>query len=93
MTQGKKCKSLGQGRRSPCSPIPDQNGANLAVSTAAVHSSASRTRRLPPTPSRSPTVQFKLVGAVDVATAPYGLAIPKKSEKLAPAVLAALEEH
>ena len=86
-TQSKKCKSSGKGAVTVLS-FPDQNGANLALNSGRP-SSASPTRRSPPMRSRSQTAQFKLVGAA-FATAPYGLAIPKKSG-LAPAVLAALK--
>ena len=73
---------------SRCSSFPDQNGANLALSAAA-RSSASPTRRSPPTRSRSRTASSSS-SARRYATAPYGLAMPKSSG-LDKAVLAALK--
>lgn len=86
-TQGKKCKAEGKGAVTVL-VFPDQNGANLAVSSG----------RAPLGFADSPVVdyqvkqsngQFKVVGQ-PYANAPYGLAVPKGSG-LAPAVLAAVK--
>jgi polar amino acid transport system substrate-binding protein len=86
-TQSKKCTSGGK----PAVKVQsysDQNGANLALSSGRAQLGFADS------PVAAYAVkkaggQFKLVGAT-FATAPYGLAIPKKSG-LAPAVLAALK--
>ena len=57
--------------------FPDQNGANLALVAAAARSWASPTRPPAAYAVKKSNGQFKLVGAT-YATAPYGLAIPKK---------------
>jgi polar amino acid transport system substrate-binding protein len=81
--QSKKCAS-------PVKVLsfPDQNGANLALSSGRAQLGFADS---PPAAYavKKSNGQFKLVGPT-LAAAPYGLAIPKKSG-LAPAVLAALK--
>jgi polar amino acid transport system substrate-binding protein len=89
MTQGlKKCKPEGKPPVTVLS-FPDQNGANLALSSghAQVGFADSPVAAYAVKKSNG---QFKLVGAT-FGTAPYGLAIPKKTN-LAPAVQAALKQ-
>jgi polar amino acid transport system substrate-binding protein len=86
-TQSGKCTKAGKGKVTVL-VFPDQNGANLAVSSGRAQLGFADT------PVASYQVKksnglFKLVGAA-YAPAPYGLAIPK-STHLAPAVLAALK--
>jgi polar amino acid transport system substrate-binding protein len=87
-TQSGKCKKAGK----PAVTVlvfPDQNGANLAVSSGRAQLGFADT------PVAAYQVektggQFKVVGSA-YASAPYGLAIPKQTH-LAPAVQAALKE-
>jgi polar amino acid transport system substrate-binding protein len=86
-TQSTKCKKAGKPGVTILS-FPDQNGANLAVSSGRAQLGFADT------PVAGYQVQktngeFKLVGAA-YATGPYGLAIPKGSG-LAPAVQAAMK--
>jgi len=69
--------------------FPDQNGANLAVSSGRAQLGFAD-QPVAAYQVKKTGGQFKLVGAA-FATAPYGLAIPKNTQ-LAPAVLAALKE-
>jgi polar amino acid transport system substrate-binding protein len=69
--------------------FPDQNGANLAVSSGRAQLGFAD-QPVAAYQVKKTGGQFKLVGAA-FATAPYGLAIPK-STHLAPAVLAALKQ-
>ncbi|MGI8712057.1 MAG: ABC transporter substrate-binding protein [Solirubrobacteraceae bacterium] len=87
-TQSKKCKSGGKSAVTVLS-FPDQNGANLALSSGRAQLGFADS---PPAEYavKKSNGQFKIVGST-FATAPYGLAIPKKSG-LAPAVLGALKE-
>jgi polar amino acid transport system substrate-binding protein len=84
--QGKKCKAAGK----PAVNVlvfPDQNGANLAVSSGRAQLGFADT----PVAAYQVKLsggQFKLVGAA-YSTAPYGFAFPKKST-LDTAVLAAV---
>jgi polar amino acid transport system substrate-binding protein len=83
-TQSKKCG----GKPVKVLSFPDQNGANLALSSGRAQLGFADS---PPAAYavKKSNGQFKLVGPT-FAAAPYGLAIPKKSG-LAPAVLAALK--
>src|SRR5579884_3260485 len=87
-TQGKKCKSAGKPGVTVL-PFPDQNGANLAVSSGRAQLGFADTPVAAYQVKQS-SGTFKLVGA-PYASAPYGLALPK-SPNLAPAVLAALKD-
>ena len=82
--QSKKCG----GKAVKVLSFPDQNGANLALSSGRAQLGFADS---PPAAYavKKSNGQFKLVGPT-FAAAPYGLAIPKKSG-LAPAVLAALK--
>ena len=86
-TQSGKCKKAGKPAVKVLS-FPDQNGANLALSSGRA-SSASPTRLRRQYQVKKSGGQFKLVG-LPYANAPYGLAIAKNSgpDK---AVLAALK--
>ncbi len=68
--------------------FPDENGANLALSSGRAQLVFADTPPAAYAVAKS-NGQFKLVGA-PYASAPYGLAMPKGSG-LAPAVLAALK--
>ncbi len=83
-TQSKKCG----GKAVKVLSFPDQNGANLALSSGRAQLGFADS---PPAAYavKKSNGQFKLVGPT-FAAAPYGLAIPKKSG-LAPAVEAALK--
>ena len=86
-TQSGKCKKAGK----PAVTVlifPDQNGANLAVSSGRAQLGFADTP-VAAYQVKKTGGQFKLVGAA-YAPAPYGLAIPKQPG-LAPAVLAALK--
>ena len=85
--QSAKCKQAGKGAVNVL-VFPDQNGANLALSSgrAQVVMADSPVAAYAVKKSNG---QFKLVGTT-YGTAPYGLALPKPSG-LAPAVLAALK--
>jgi polar amino acid transport system substrate-binding protein len=86
--QGKKCKSAGKGDVT-VSVFPDQNGANLAISSgrAQIGMADSPVAAYQVKQSNG---QFKLVGT-PYGTAPYGIAIPKNSG-LAQPVLAAVKQ-
>jgi polar amino acid transport system substrate-binding protein len=87
-TQSTKCTKAGK----PAVKVlvfPDQNGANLAVSSGRAQLGFAD-QPVAAYQVKKTGGQFKLVGAA-FATAPYGLAIPKSSH-FAPAVLAALKE-
>lgn len=86
-SQGAKCKKAGKGGVTVLA-FPDQNGANLAVSSGHAQLGFSDTP-VAAYQVKKTGGQFKLVGAT-FASAPYGLAIPKNSG-LAPAVEAALK--
>jgi polar amino acid transport system substrate-binding protein len=86
--QGKKCKSAGKGGVSVL-VFPDQNGANLALSSG----------RADLVMADSPVAayavkqsagKFALVGQM-YGTAPYGIAVPKKSSALPQQILTALK--
>ena len=86
-TQSGKCKKAGK----PAVTVlvfPDQNGANLAVSSGRAQLGFADTPVAAYQVKKSNGL-FKLVGAPD-APAPYGLAFPKQPG-LAPAALAALK--
>jgi polar amino acid transport system substrate-binding protein len=85
--QSAKCKKAGKAAVTVLT-FPDQNGANLAVSSGKAQLGFADT---PPAIylTRKSGGQFKIVGA-QYATAPYGLAIPKGTT-LDKAVLAALK--
>ncbi len=83
--QSKKCGSKGAVK---VLSFPDQNGANLALSSGRAQLGFADSPVAAYAVKKS-NGQFKLVGAT-FATAPYGLAIPKKSG-LAKPVMAALE--
>jgi polar amino acid transport system substrate-binding protein len=87
-TQGTKCKSAGKPGVTVLS-FPDQNGANLALSSGRAQLGFADS---PPAEYqvKKSGGQFKLVGQA-YATAPYGLAIPKNSG-LAKPVEAALKK-
>jgi polar amino acid transport system substrate-binding protein len=85
--QGKKCKSEGKPGVSVL-VFPDQNGANLAVSSGRAQLGFADTP-VALYQVKQTGGQFKVVGAA-YASAPYGLAIPKTSG-FAPAVLAAMK--
>lgn len=85
--QSSKCKKAGKPAVTVLT-FPDQNGANLAVSSGKAQLGFADT---PPAiyVTKKSAGQFKLVGA-QYATAPYGLAIPKGTT-LDKAVLAAMK--
>jgi polar amino acid transport system substrate-binding protein len=83
--QGKKCKAAGKPGVTVL-PFPDQNGANLAVSSGRAQLGFADSPVAAYQVKQS-NGEFKLVGA-SFANAPYGLAMPKKG--LAKAVQAAL---
>jgi polar amino acid transport system substrate-binding protein len=85
--QGAKCKSGGKSGVTVLT-FPDQNGANLALSSgrAALVMADSPVADYAVQKSNG---QFKIIGTT-YGTAPYGLALPKHSG-MAPAVLAALK--
>jgi polar amino acid transport system substrate-binding protein len=85
--QSSKCKKAGEPAVTVLT-FPDQNGANLAVSSGKAQLGFADT---PPAIylTKKSGGQFKLVGA-QYATAPYGLAIPKGTT-LDKAVLAAMK--
>jgi polar amino acid transport system substrate-binding protein len=87
-TQSAKCTKAGKGAVKLL-VFPDQNGANLAVSSGRAQLGFAD-QPVAAYQVKKTNGEFKLVGAA-FATAPYGLAIPKSSH-LAPAVLAALKE-
>lgn len=84
-TQGKKCKAAGKPDVTVLS-FPDQNGANLAVSSGRAQLGFADSPVAAYQVKQS-SGQFKLVGQ-SFANAPYGLAMPKNG--LAPAVKAAV---
>jgi polar amino acid transport system substrate-binding protein len=84
-TQSKKCGSKGAVK---VLSFPDQNGANLALNSGRAQLGFADSPVAAYAVKKS-NGQFKLVGAT-FATAPYGLAIPKKSGLTKP-VLAALK--
>jgi polar amino acid transport system substrate-binding protein len=86
-TQGAKCKKAGKAGVSVL-VFPDQNGANLAVSSGRAQLGFADSPVAAYQVQKSGG-QFKLVGA-PYATAPYGLALPKGNGMTKP-VLAALE--
>jgi polar amino acid transport system substrate-binding protein len=87
-TQSGKCTKAG---KPPVKLLvfPDQNGANLAVSSGRAQLGFADTP-VAAYQVQKTSGQFKVVGA-EYASAPYGLAIPKQTH-LAPAVQAALKE-
>jgi polar amino acid transport system substrate-binding protein len=85
--QGKKCKTAGKPAVTVQS-YPDQNGANLALSSGRAQLGFADSPVAAYAVKKS-NGQFKLVGST-FATAPYGLAVPKKSG-LAQPVMAALK--
>ncbi len=86
-TQSKKCTSSGKPAVKVLS-FPDQNGANLALSSARAQLGFADSPVAAYQVKQSGG-QFKLVGA-SIANAPYGLAIAKHSG-LGPAILAAIK--
>ncbi len=87
-TQSGKCKKTGKAAVTVLS-FPDQNGANLALSSGRAQLGFADSPVAAYQIKKSNGL-FKLVGAT-FATAPYGLAIPKSSGLTKP-VLAALQE-
>jgi polar amino acid transport system substrate-binding protein len=87
-TQSKKCTSAGKPAVKVLS-FPDQNGANLALSSGRAQLGFADSPVAEYQVKQS-NGQFKLVGA-SYATAPYGLALPKNSG-LAKPMLAAVQE-
>jgi polar amino acid transport system substrate-binding protein len=85
--QSGKCKSAGKPAVNVLT-FPDQNGANLALSSGRAQLSMADSPVAAYQVKQSHG-QFKITGQT-YGTAPYGLAIPKKSG-LAPAVLAAVK--
>jgi polar amino acid transport system substrate-binding protein len=85
--QGAKCKKAGKPTVTVLA-FPDQNGANLALSSGRAQVSMADSPVAAYQVKKS-NGAFKITGQT-YGTAPYGLAIPKTS-KLAPAVLAALK--
>jgi polar amino acid transport system substrate-binding protein len=85
--QGGKCKKAGKPAVNVLS-FPDQNGANLALSSGRAQLGFADSPVAAYQVKKS-SGQFKLVGA-SIANAPYGLAVPKKSG-LATSLLAALK--
>ncbi len=86
-TQGAKCKAAGKPGVTVL-VFPDQNGANLAVSSGRAQLGFADTP-VADWQVKQSGGQFKVVGAA-YAPAPYGLAFPKQPG-LAPAALAALK--
>jgi polar amino acid transport system substrate-binding protein len=86
--QGKKCTAAGK-KAVTVLPFPDQNGANLAVSSGRAQLGFADSPVAAYQVKQS-SGTFKLVGA-SYANAPYGLALPKQAG-LAPAVQAAIKE-
>jgi polar amino acid transport system substrate-binding protein len=86
-TQSKKCTAAGKPAVTVQS-YPDQNGANLALASGRAQLGFADSPVAAYAVKKS-NGQFKLTGPA-FASAPYGLAVPKKSG-LAPAVLAALK--
>ena len=86
-TQSGKCKKAGKPAVNVLS-FPDQNGANLALSSGRAQLGFADSPVADYQVKKSGG-QFKLVGP-SIANAPYGLAVPKKSG-LAPAIEAALK--
>jgi polar amino acid transport system substrate-binding protein len=87
-TQSGKCKKAGKGAVAVL-PFPDQNGANLAVSSGRAQLGFADSPVAEYQVKKS-SGQFKLVGQ-SFANAPYGIAIPKGSGLDKP-ILAALQE-
>ncbi|MFL5829812.1 MAG: ABC transporter substrate-binding protein, partial [Solirubrobacteraceae bacterium] len=87
-TQSGKCKTAGKPAVTIL-PFPDQNGANLAVSTGRAQLGFADSPVAEYQVKKS-SGQFKLVGQ-SFANAPYGIAIPKGSGLDKP-ILAALQE-
>ncbi|HEY5429698.1 MAG TPA: ABC transporter substrate-binding protein [Solirubrobacteraceae bacterium] len=85
--QGAKCKKAGKPGVTVLA-FPDQNGANLALSSGRAQLSMADSPVAAYQVKQSHG-QFKITGQT-YGTAPYGLAIPKKSG-LAPSVLAAVK--
>ena len=85
--QGAKCKKAGKPAVTVLA-FPDQNGANLALSSGRAQVSMADSPVAAYQVKKS-NGAFKITGQT-YGTAPYGLAIPKSS-KLAPAVLAAVK--
>jgi polar amino acid transport system substrate-binding protein len=86
-TQGAKCKTEGKAGVNVLS-FPDQNGANLALSSGRAQLGFADSPVADYQVKQSGG-QFKLVGP-SIANAPYGLAVAKHSG-LAPAILAAVK--
>ena len=86
--QGKKCKAAGKGDVK-VSTFPDQNGANLAISSGRAQIGMADSPVADYQVKQS-NGQFKTVGT-PYGTAPYGIAIPKNSG-LADPVLKAVKE-
>ncbi len=86
--QGKKCKSAGKAGVTVLT-FPDQNGANLAVSSGRAQLGFADSPVAEYVVKQS-NGQFKLVGQ-SYANAPYGIAVPKNSG-LEKALLAALQK-
>jgi polar amino acid transport system substrate-binding protein len=87
-TQSGKCKKAGKGAVTVL-PYPDQNGANLAVSTGRAQLGFADSPVAEYQVKKS-NGQFKLVGQ-SFANAPYGIAVPKGGGLDKP-ILAALQE-
>jgi polar amino acid transport system substrate-binding protein len=87
-TQSKKCTSAGKPAVKVLS-FPDQNGANLALSSGRAELGFADSPVADYAVKKSGG-QFKLVGP-SIANAPYGLALPKNSGLTKP-ILAALQE-
>ena len=86
-TQGTKCKKAGKGAVTVLA-FPDQNGANLALSSGRAQLGFADSPVAAYQIKKS-NGQFKLVGS-SIENAPYGLAVPKNSG-LAQPMLAALK--
>ena len=86
--QGKKCKAAGKGSVTVLT-FPDQNGANLAVSSGRAQLGFADSPVAEYVVKQS-NGQFKLVGQ-SYANAPYGIAVPKNSG-LEKALLAAVQK-
>ena len=87
-TQSKKCKAAGKPGVTVLT-FPDQNGANLAVSSGRAQLGFADSPVAEYVVKQSGG-QFKLVGQT-LASAPYGLAVPKNSGLTKP-ILAALQD-
>jgi polar amino acid transport system substrate-binding protein len=86
--QSKKCTASGK----PAVTVlvfPDQNGANLALSSGRAQVAMADTP-VAAYAVKQASGQFKLVGT-PYGTAPYGIAVPKSSGKLDAAILAGLK--